>query len=125
MTIRRATSADLDGLGRLGLAMMRTHCAFDEHRYIPAGDDAEAVYRAFLTPFIDADNAIVLVAERAGQIVGYVYAAVEPPSFKELRDRAGFDLHAAVEHDRARCSPADSRSPCPMRSSRCRGSRPC
>ena len=102
MIIRRAKSADLDALGRLGLSMMRTHCAFDERRYIPAEGDAEAVYSAFLAAFIDADDAVVLVAEETeSEIVAYVYAAVEPPSFKELRDRAGF-VHDLIVADGAR-----------------------
>jgi GNAT superfamily N-acetyltransferase len=49
----------------------------------------------------------VLVAERTepGQrstVVGYVYAAIEPRSFKELRDPAGFIHDLAVADDAQR-----------------------
>jgi ribosomal protein S18 acetylase RimI-like enzyme len=37
----------------------------------------------------------VFVAERAGEVVGYVYAGLEPLSWKELRDAAGF-IHDVV-----------------------------
>lgn len=102
ITIRRATADDLDALGRLGLAMMQTHCAFDAHRYIPASADAEATYRAFLEPFLTTDDARVLVAEgKSGEILGYVYVGIEPPAFKELRDVAGF-VHDVIVADGAR-----------------------
>ena len=41
------------------------------------------------------------MADREGEVVGYVYASIEPHSWKELRDEAGFihDLMIA-EHGR-------------------------
>jgi ribosomal protein S18 acetylase RimI-like enzyme len=45
----------------------------------------------------------IFVAERAGTIGGYVYAAVEPRSWKELRDVAGF-IHDIVVDPGARRS---------------------
>ncbi len=41
------------------------------------------------------------VAEYKGDVVGYVYAAVEPLSWKELRDEAGF-VHDEYVDDHAR-----------------------
>jgi len=41
------------------------------------------------------------VAEQRGRIVGYVYAAIEPRSWKELRDEAGF-IHDVVVDPAAR-----------------------
>ena len=43
----------------------------------------------------------MFVAERAGAIVGYVYAGLEPTSWKELRDAAGF-IHDVVVEDSSR-----------------------
>ena len=40
-------------------------------------------------------NVAVFVAERSGTVIGYVYAAMEPQSWKELREAAGF-IHDLV-----------------------------
>jgi GNAT superfamily N-acetyltransferase len=39
---------------------------------------------------IDEDDATVLVAERGGDVIGYVYASLEGRSWRELRDACGF-----------------------------------
>src|SRR5688572_19905322 len=93
--IRRATKADLPALGRLGALLMRTHYAFDPARFMSAGDNADDGYAWFLgTQLAEADVAI-FVAERDGTVLGYVYAGLEPLSWKELRDEAGF-IHDIV-----------------------------
>ena len=43
-------------------------------------------------------EACVFVAELDGQVVGYVYAGLEPMSWKELREAAGF-IHDVVVAD--------------------------
>ena len=40
---------------------------------------------------------MVLVAERDGAVIGYVYAGLEPQSWKELREPAGFVHDVAVD----------------------------
>ena len=88
--IRRATPADLPELGKLGALLMRAHHEFDARRFTAPGADPEVVYRSFLeAQFDDADSAI-FVAVRDDAVVGYLYAGIEPPSFRELRARAGF-----------------------------------
>jgi ribosomal protein S18 acetylase RimI-like enzyme len=44
---------------------------------------------------------VVLVAEREGDVIGYVYAGIEPHSWKELREAAGF-IHDIVVDERGR-----------------------
>jgi len=44
---------------------------------------------------------VVLVAESGGRVVGYAYAAMEPLSWKELRDAAGF-IHDVYVDEAAR-----------------------
>ena len=63
------------------------------------GDDPEAGYAWFLQSQLTADDVVVLVAERVedGGVVGYVYAGLEPLSWKELRDAAGFIHDVAVD----------------------------
>ncbi len=99
--IRRATRADLPALGRLGAHLMTVHYEFDRRRFLAPIGDPEAGYAHFLGSQIDADDATVLVAERAGAVAGYVYAGIEPLSWKELRDTAGF-VHDLVVDPAAR-----------------------
>ena len=101
VVIRRATRADLPALGRLGALLMRTHYAFDPERFLPPGDDPEGGYAWFLDTQFDERDVVVLVAERGAGIVGYVYAGLEPLSWKELRGPAGF-IHDIVVDPPAR-----------------------
>lgn len=67
---------------------------------MPRGD-LSGGYAEFLAGELERDQVVMLVAERADTVVGYVYAGVEPHSWKELRDVAGF-IHdvAVVESER-------------------------
>jgi ribosomal protein S18 acetylase RimI-like enzyme len=104
MTIRRAARSDLPALGRMGALLMRTHYAFDQKRFLEPGTNADEGYAWFLGEQLKDDaNAVVLVAERAGEVIGYVYAALEPISWKELRDSCGF-IHDIVVEERGRRS---------------------
>lgn len=105
VTIRPARTADVPALGALGAALMRAHYAFDSRRFLAPGDHPEAGYAAFLEAQLRNPEACVFVAERregaAARIVGYVFAAVEPLSWKELRDRAGY-IHDILIIEEAR-----------------------
>ena len=97
MTIRRAVPGDRAALGRLGSMLMHVHYNFDRKRFLDPGADAGAGYGDFLASQLDEEDAVVLVADDAGLVVGYAYAAIEPLSWKELRDEAGFIHDVAVE----------------------------
>jgi ribosomal protein S18 acetylase RimI-like enzyme len=97
--IRRAERRDSEALGNLGAMLMRTHFAFDPQRFLPPGESPEKGYGRFLTSFIDAEDDRVFVAEEEGEIVGYVYAGLEPLSWKELRGPAGFIHDVAVREE--------------------------
>jgi ribosomal protein S18 acetylase RimI-like enzyme len=90
ITVRRARSSDLPALGRLGAALLVLHHELDRLRFIPPGTDPEAGYAWFLGTQLDEPDAAVFVAERDADVLGYVYCSVEPHSWKELRDEAGF-----------------------------------
>jgi ribosomal protein S18 acetylase RimI-like enzyme len=100
-SIRTATRADLPALGRLGASLVRVHYAFDPQRFMAPGEDAEAGYAWFLGTQLRRKDVVILVAERDGAVVGYVYAGIEPRNWKELRDEAGF-IHDVLVEDTAR-----------------------
>jgi GNAT superfamily N-acetyltransferase len=100
-TIRLATAADLPALGRLGALLMRTHYGFDPQRFMDPGADPADGYAWFLGRQLKDVDVVVFVAEQDGAVVGYVYAGLEPISWKELRDECGF-VHDVVVDERGR-----------------------
>ena len=86
--IRTATAADQDALGRHGGALMRQHHAADPERFIQV-DHPEAGYGRFLVSQIAVPESLVMVAERDGAVVGYIFATVESTSWMDLRGPAG------------------------------------
>jgi GNAT superfamily N-acetyltransferase len=96
VTIRAATDADAAALGRLGALLMRAHHGFDAQRFMAPGRSPEAGYGAFLVSQLADEDVAVFVAERGGEVIGYVYAGLEPRSWKELRDACGFIHDVAV-----------------------------
>lgn len=99
--IRPATDADLPALGKLGALLLRTHHGFDERRFMAPGYDPEGGYAWFLGTQLHEDTVVVFVAEMDGEVVGYVYAGLEPQSWKELREESGF-IHDVVVEERGR-----------------------
>jgi GNAT superfamily N-acetyltransferase len=101
--IRPAAPDDLPALGRLGALLMRTHYEFDKQRFLDpgTGNEAERGYAHFLAGQLRDTDVIVLVAEHNGDVIGYVYAALEPISWKELRDACGF-IHDIVVGEQGR-----------------------
>ena len=100
-TVRRATVADLPALGELGALLMRMHYEFDRGRFMAPGYDADGGYAWFIGTQLDEKDSAIFVAERDGEIIGYVYAGIEPQSWKELRDECGF-IHDVAVHERGR-----------------------
>ena len=97
--VRKAEQRDLPSLGRLGAMLMRAHYAFDPHRFLAPGEGAERGYASFLGNLLDSNDDCIFVAERNGAVAGYVYAAMEPLSWKELRGPAGFIHDIAVDEE--------------------------
>jgi ribosomal protein S18 acetylase RimI-like enzyme len=93
--IRRATPEDLPAIGRLGAHLLRTHYAFDAQRFMAPGSAPEEAYSRFLAGELESDGVAVFVAVREDAVLGYLYAGIEPQSWKELRERAGF-VHDVV-----------------------------
>lgn len=102
VTIRRAEPRDAEPLGRLGAMLMRTHYAFDAQRFLAPHAGVEQGYATFLASRLDSPDDCVFVAEHDGAIAGYVFAALEPMSWKELRGPAGFIHDVAVAEEERR-----------------------
>ena len=88
ITIRPATASDEEPLGRFGGALMRQHHTADPRRFIQV-EHPEAGYGRFLVSQLSKPNSLVMVAERSGAIIGYVFADVEPTNWMELRGPCG------------------------------------
>jgi ribosomal protein S18 acetylase RimI-like enzyme len=106
--IRRATAADLPALGRLGASLLRSHYAFDPLRFMAPNENSESGYAWFLGTQLKEDDVAIFVAERAGVVIGYVYVGLEPQSWKELREAAGFIHDVAVAPEAQRHGVAGS-----------------
>jgi ribosomal protein S18 acetylase RimI-like enzyme len=87
--IRHAEPADLPAVGRLGALLVRAHHEFDPQRFIAATPQTEHGYASFLGSQLGQPDVIVLVAERAGDVLGYTYAGVEAHDYMALRGPAG------------------------------------
>jgi ribosomal protein S18 acetylase RimI-like enzyme len=97
--VRRAASADVPSLGRLGTLLVQAHHDFDRQRFIAPGPSTPEHYGAFLGTQIDDPDAVVLVAE-LDRVIGYAYAVVEGYDYMALRGPAGVlhDLIVDPEH---------------------------
>jgi ribosomal protein S18 acetylase RimI-like enzyme len=99
-TVRPARPADAQALGRMGAALVRQHHGFDTQRFM-LPEDVEAGYRWWLSKELKSKEALVLVAERDGEVIGYVYARVEARDWATLRDSHG-GLHDIWVEESAR-----------------------
>ncbi|WP_224248509.1 GNAT family N-acetyltransferase [Hyalangium gracile] len=104
ITVRPARSSDAEALGRMGAALVRQHHDFDRERFM-LPEDVEDGYRWWLGKELKAKEAVVLVAERDGEVVGYVYGRVEARDWATLRDRCG-GFHDIWVDEKARGSGA-------------------
>ena len=108
LTIRRATEADAPALGHLGALLLRAHHAFDPQRFMAPGANPESGYGWFLSSQIGDQDVAVFVAEHDGTVIGYVYAGLEPRSWKELREACGFIHDVAVREEGRRSGVASA-----------------
>ncbi len=88
LVLRRAERADLETLGQLAAALVRLHHRLDPARFFVV-EPVETGYRWWLEKQLDVEDVVLIVAERAGSIVGYGYAALEERDWMALRDACG------------------------------------
>jgi ribosomal protein S18 acetylase RimI-like enzyme len=101
LVIRPAARKDLPTIGRLGAHLMRLHHGFDPQRFMAPRGNPEDGYAWFLGTQLDKDDMAVIVAELGDEVLGYVFIGIEPQSWKELRDEAGY-VHDLVVDERGR-----------------------
>lgn len=97
--VRRATSADLPRLGRLGALLVEVHHDFDPQRFLPTRNRTPADYASFLVTQLEDPDVAVFVADFNGDLIGYAYAAVEGFDYITLRGPAGLLHDIVVEPD--------------------------
>ena len=100
--VRFATLKDTKAMGELGTVLVQTHHDLDEQRFLAATPTTPHAYASFLASQFDIPESILLVGERAGQIVGYAYAGLEDSDYMALRGPAGvlYDLVVDPAHRR-------------------------
>jgi ribosomal protein S18 acetylase RimI-like enzyme len=100
--IRPAIATDLASLGRLGALLVAVHHEFDSARFIAATPGTADAYAAFLRAESRRADRVVVVAERAGLVLGYAYAGLEGNDYMALRGPAGvlYDLVVDPDHRR-------------------------
>src|SRR3954471_12924346 len=96
VTIRRAATADMPAVGRLGALLVRLHHEFDAARFIAASPSTAKGYGSYLGTQLEEPNVVVLVAEGDGDVIGYTYAGVEGWDYMALRGPAGVVYHIFV-----------------------------
>jgi ribosomal protein S18 acetylase RimI-like enzyme len=103
LTIRPATGDDVQAIGRLGALLVRTHHDFDAARFMAPSAQTEQGYASFLGSQLARKDVILLVAERAGHVIGYSYSGIEGRDYMSLRGPAGVlhDLVVDGEHRRS------------------------
>ncbi|PYS82667.1 MAG: GNAT family N-acetyltransferase [Acidobacteria bacterium] len=93
--VRRATPADLPGIGRLGALLVEEHYDFDPRRFLAARPGTPAGYASFMSAQLEDPDMTVLVADDNGDVIGYAFAAVEGYDYMALRGPAGV-LHDVI-----------------------------
>ncbi len=93
--VRPALAADGPALGRLGMLLMSLHHDFDPSRFLGPTANTNQRYGDFLDGERQRTDVVILVAESAGKVLGYAYAAMEGNDFMALRGPAGV-LHDLV-----------------------------
>jgi ribosomal protein S18 acetylase RimI-like enzyme len=86
--VRRARAEDLPAVAKLAAALVRMHHEVDPARFF-LPERVEAGYAWWLERELARAEAVVLVAERVGTIVGYAYGTREGRDWNLLLDEHG------------------------------------
>jgi ribosomal protein S18 acetylase RimI-like enzyme len=95
--VRRATSADIPSLGRLGALLVEVHHDFDPLRFLAPSGLTPDRYASFLGSQLDKPDVVLLVAESHEDPIGYAYAGIEDYDWMSLRGPAGVIYDVVVD----------------------------
>jgi ribosomal protein S18 acetylase RimI-like enzyme len=98
--IRWAHSADLPRVGVLAGRLVEMHHRADKDRFLLI-EDVEKGYTRWFERELARKHAIILVAERAGAVIGYAYATREGRDWNLLLDEHGA-IHDIFVEDSSR-----------------------
>ena len=87
-TIRRATLDDVENAAQLGAEIVKHHHHTDPVRFF-YDDGVEQGYAWWLRQELERPDAVILLAEQDGRVVGYSYGALEERDWSVLLDRHG------------------------------------
>lgn len=108
VVVREARADDVPAIGAMAGRLYALHHGWDAERFWNLGGDdgARAAGReAFFRSQVDAEDVILLVADRGGEVVGYAYLSVEAHDYEHLLEAAVWLNDLWVE-ERARGSGA-------------------
>lgn len=100
--VRLATPGDVRAIGAMAGELYALHHGWDARRFwnLGGGDPQRVAGReAFFRAQVNAEDVILLVAERAGAVVGYAYLTIEAQDFEHLLESSVWlnDLWVAPE----------------------------
>lgn len=88
ITLREARLEDLPALARLAGDLVRMHHGLDERRFF-LPDNVDGGYAWWFGKELGRKEVVLVVAERAGAIVGYAYGRIEERDWNQLLDACG------------------------------------
>jgi ribosomal protein S18 acetylase RimI-like enzyme len=98
--IRKAGLLDVPDLSRMGVELARLHSSFDAKRFA-IREFTETDFEQFFAEQLGNPNAVLLVVEQDGRVVGYAFIRMEGESLEELRGRGAW-LHDLFVEPQAR-----------------------
>ncbi len=95
------TAADLDAVGFLAERLVLLHHSWDETRFFVTSGIADG-YRRYFRSILEDERQLLLVAERDGEVAGYVFGSLEGRDWAKLLDAHGaiHDIYVADSHRR-------------------------
>lgn len=88
ITVRTAALSDMPAAGRFAAALVRFHHRLDPQRFMCL-EPLEPGYERWLTRELQNPDAVVVVAEEAGAVIGYAYGRLEARDWNALLDAHG------------------------------------
>jgi ribosomal protein S18 acetylase RimI-like enzyme len=100
IVIRDCMKKDLPAVSTLAGRLVREHHSSDPERFM-IFDSIEEGYAHYLGSEMRNRHAVVLVAARGAEVVGYAYGRIEPRDWNSLREECGV-LHDVYVDEAAR-----------------------